>query len=174
MLANSDTYIEHIRPSDGRQESGWVLLTILLILLAGAYGISVNQTVPAKLPGYLLLDVADKAVLTALRNAGDEILFLAEAGDELPDVASLVADGIPPFSAPVSSDVKHHWQRIEGHCYLGTPLKSSTGIQFLLTLDQGVEVYWRLPDPDHNHSPQPERTDSACTPDEHWQVLNNA
>ena len=174
MLASSDTYLERIRPSDGRQESGWVVLTILLILLAGGYGISANQTVPAKLPGYLMLDVADKAILTALRNAGDEILFLTEAGDELPDVARLIADNIPPFSGPVSGDVKHHWQRIEGHCYLGTPLQNSPGVQLLLTLDEGVEVYWRLAKPDHNHAHQPERTGSACTPDEHWQVLNNA
>ena len=174
MLASSDTYIEPIRPSDGRQESGWVLLTILLILLAGGYGISAHQTVPAKLPGYLLLDVADKAVLTALRNAGDEILFLSEAGEELPDIASLIADGIPPFSPSVSGNVKHHWQRIEGHCYLGTPLKNSTSVQFLLRLEQGVEVYWRPSEPNHTHAPQPERTGAACTPDEHWQVLSNA
>ena len=172
MLASSDTYLERIRPNDGRQESGWVVLTILLILLAGGYGISTNQTVQVKLPGYLLLDVADKAVLTALRNAGDEILFLSEAGDELPDVARLIADSIPPFSGPVSGDIKHHWQRIEGRCYFGTPVKNSPGVQFLLTLDQDVEVYWRPAKPDHNH--QPERTGSACTPDEHWQVLNNA
>ena len=184
MLVNSEGYLEKVRPDDGRQESGWVFLTVLLILLLGGFGISQHQTVPASLPGHLLLEVGDKATLTALRNAGDEILFMAEDGDELPSVESLITDGVPPFAEQAGDVNTHQWQLIDGRCYLGVPKENSSQMQFLLTLDDRVAVYWQAPnsahdhahesDPSHSAHQQSEGAVSSCTPDDHWQVLSNA
>ncbi|OMH33667.1 DUF6162 family protein [Motiliproteus sp. MSK22-1] len=173
---NSEQYIEPVRSDNGRQESRWVLLAVLLILFVGGYGVTTNQSVPAKPPGYLLLDVKDKAVLTALRNAGDEIQFLAQEGSPLPEVASLAAEGIPPFSDHLSATSRHRWRKLDGACYIGTPLNASNGssVQFLLVLNTRVLVYWRSVERSHKHSHQSKRTTSACTPDEYWQVLHNA
>lgn len=180
-MANSEGYLERVRPDDGRQESSWVFLIVLLILLLGGYTISTHQTVPAKLPGHLLLDVKDKATLTALRNAGDEILFLAEDGEKLPDVETLLLDGIPPFATPIDNVKTHRWALVDGRCYLGTPLRGNSQVRFLLTLDERVAVYWQPENGaqghDHRNDISKQKTESAassCTPDENWQVLSNA
>lgn len=181
---NSEGYLEKVRPDDGRLESGWVFITVLLILLLGGFGISQHQTVPASLPGHLLLGVSDKATLTTLRNAGDEILFMAEEGAELPTVKSLIADGVPPFAEQPGDVNTHQWQLMEGRCYLGVPKDSSSQMQFLLTVEGGVAVYWQAQNSEHDHAhesdpshsthQQPDGAVSICTPDDHWQVLSNA
>lgn len=184
MQVSSEGYLEKVRPDDGRQESGWVFLTVLTILLFGGFGISQHQTFPASLPGHLLLEVSDKATLTALRNAGDEILFMAEGETDLPSIESLIADGVPPFAEQPGEVNTYWWKLMEGRCYLGVPKESSSQMQFLLTLDGGVAVYWQAQNAAHDHADesdpshpthqQPEGAVSICTPDDHWQVLSNA
>ena len=142
MSVNSDHTTERIIPDDGRRESGLVLLTAVLILLLGGAALAVNQTVPAALPGHLLLETGDKATLTALRNAGDEILFMREAGEPLPDIVSLVEIGIPPFAEQPGVPATHRWYKVSETCYIGSPL-TDNGQEFLLILEQDVSVYWR-------------------------------
>lgn len=171
-MANSDQHTERVVPDDGRRESSLVLLAVLLILLAGGFGLSVNQTVPASLPGHLLLDVGDKATLTALRNAGDEILFLQEEGEPLPDIQSLSEAGIPPFARLPGAPADHLWSKISEHCYQGEPL-SGQGLEFMLTLNQGVAVFWRPVTESDSHDHSTQRT-GICQPDHHWQEFTNA
>ncbi|MGY0218012.1 DUF6162 family protein [Endozoicomonadaceae bacterium StTr2] len=172
MLLNSDGYTEQVRPDDGRRESGWVLLAIVLILLSGGIGIASHQAAPTSRPDYLSLSVQDKAVLTDLRNAGDEILFLQEDGQPLPDVLQLADDGIPPFQQQSNQQRSHHWQKQSGPCYAGTPV-NGTGLNFLLLLEGSVRVYWQ---PAATHESDSLHSDEAatCSPDEHWQLFQHA
>jgi len=176
MLANSEGYTERVRPDNGQQESGWVFLVITLILLLGGYGITQNQAASVVLPEHLTLAVQDKALLTALRNAGDEIQFMREPGAPLPTIRQLQNDALPPFINLPGQHTNYQWQLLEGRCYLGVPATVSdvannagSGTQFLLTFADGVHVYWQPAD--HLHADQ---TSLSCTPDNHWQVFKNA
>lgn len=176
-MANSESYTERVRPDNGQQESGWVFLTIALILLLGGFGITQNQTASVVLPEHLSLSVTDKALLTALRNAGDEIQFMREPGAALPTVSQLQTDAVPPFVTTPGQRSNYRWQLLEKGCYLGTPTLTDpvpeaaveSGMQFLLTFADGVNVYWQSADDLHNDQPS-----LSCTPDNHWQVFKNA
>ncbi|MCV6610390.1 MAG: hypothetical protein OIF55_06440 [Amphritea sp.] len=172
MSVNSEGVTERIVPDDGRKESRWVFLTVLLILIAGGAGIFVNRSEPARLPDYLQLSVNDKAVLTALRNAGDEILFLAEVNDALPDIASLEQAGVPPFAAMPGQQSRYHWQHLSAGCYLGTP-KAGSRIEFLLVLEKQVTVFWRPSSGSESHH-YSNSGPVGCQPDQHWQEFSNA
>ena len=172
MSVSSDGVTEWIAPDDGHRESRWVFLTVVLILLAGGAGLLVNQSEPVKVPAHLQLNVNEKAILTALRNAGDEILFLAENEASLPDVSSLSQAGVPPFAVMPGQQSRYLWQRLPGGCYIGTP-KAGARITFLLLLENDVAVFWRSsPETEPHHDRHDEST--RCQPDSSWQEFRNA
>lgn len=176
---------EYVTPDDGRNETRWYCLTLVVILLFCGLALTLNQQQRTATPQYLELSTQAKSLLTALRNAGDEILFLLpESGalaEGLPDVASLQAEGVPPFAQEaMSADLpQYQWQRLPGACYLGQPLSTSAELHthadpqaaplqpsFLLKLQPSaagnqVAVYWRLMEP---------ATAVACDSMTHWQA----
>lgn len=165
--------IEKVPPDDGQRESYWVLLVIGIILLIGGIGIAQHQTPPVQQPHHLVLSVADKAILMALQNAGEEIAFLHNTGTPYPHPDRLKEEGVPPFAVDVGLKETHRWRQITSGCYVGTPIPESLSSQFLflliITEGNNAHVYWQGVDP---HVLDQLKGD--CDPDEHWQVFNNA
>ncbi len=168
-MSQSQSYVEKVRPDNGSRESGWVFLTIAVILLIGGFGISQHQQEKPELPEHLTLGIADKAILTALRNAGDEIQFMLDDAQTLPTPDQLREELVPPFVAQPGLEDTHYWRLFEQRCYIGEPTAArKSSMRFLLTFDGEVSVYWQLATAgSHSHG-------SVCNVDEHWQVFKNA
>ena len=169
MLVNSEGYSERVTPDNGRKETTGVFLAIVVVLLLGGFWGSQNQVDVTSSPKHLSLSVTEKAVLVALINAGDEILFLAENGDSLPQIDELIASDLPPFASQIQGVAVYHWQQLQG-CYLGIPEGGESLAQFMLTFDGGVNVYWSSLEKVNAHTLETQN----CHPDESWQVFSNA
>ncbi|MGY8872845.1 MAG: DUF6162 family protein [Pseudomonadales bacterium] len=166
---NFEGYSERVNPDNGRKESAGVFLAIVMILLAGVFWGYHNQIDVTPPPKHLDLSVAEKAILVALINAGDEILFIAEGGTSLPQVDELIAYDLPPFASQIQGVANYRWQRLHG-CYLGIPESGESLAQFMLTFDGGVNVYWSSLVKVNAHTLETQN----CHPDERWQVFSNA
>ncbi|WP_028469070.1 hypothetical protein [Neptunomonas japonica] len=169
MLVNSEGYSERVTPDNGRKETTGVFLAIVVILLLGGFWGSQNQVDVTPPPKHLSLSVIEKAVLVALINAGDEILFMAENGDSLPQIDELIASDLPPFSSQIQDVASYRWQQLKG-CYLGIPERAESSAQFMLTFDGGINVYWSSLVTAVEHTLETKN----CHPDASWQVFNNA
>lgn len=169
-MANSEPVIERVVADNGRNESLWLLLCLAIILAFGSYGLSVNQREAVEVPGYQTLSVTEKATLTALRNAGDEIQFLADDLSSLPAVSELIDMALPPFSADTGQQGLYLWRKTPDNCYLGTPTKAGA-VEFKLKLDTAVRVFWRTA-AGNEHQHGDDKAD-VCVQDKDWQELVN-
>jgi hypothetical protein len=169
MLVNSEGYSERVTPDNGRKESAGVFLAIVMILLLGGFWGSQNQIDVTPPPKHLDLSVAEKAILVALINAGDEILFMTEGGAPLPKIDELIAYDLPPFASQIKGVSDYRWQRLHD-CYLGIPETGKSLAQFMLTFNKGVNVYWSSLVEVNAHTLETKN----CHPDASWQVFNNA
>ncbi|MFP2770241.1 DUF6162 family protein [Oceanisphaera sp. KMM 10153] len=119
--------LERVPPDDGRRETLWVMLTLALILLAGAAGIAWRQQAAAEAAPHTGLNMQDSRLLTELAIAAEEIRFLTSAGDPWPTAGRLAALSVPPFDREGLV-----WQQPETNCYATT--EPTTGAAFALWL----------------------------------------
>lgn len=165
-MANSEPQIEIVRADDGRRETSWVVGVILVILCCAALMLKYNQQPPETQTQHLELNVTGKAMLTALRNAADEISFLALDSD-LPDIASLKASGIPPFDDATGTFDQYRWSQPQANCYLG--VSDAVGHPaFVLTVSDHSEVYWTSTSSSIQTS-----TSVDCSRLDHWQSVSH-
>lgn len=134
--------IEQVTPDNGRQESYWLLGSILIILAIASVVLQLNQAAAPTAQKHLSLNVEGKAVLTALSNAADEILFMSE-GESLLSVDELIEQGIPPFADGSGTFSAYRWQQPQPDCYFGRSNQSGAQ-EFVLTINADHSaIYWR-------------------------------
>lgn len=104
--------LERVPPDDGRRESLWVALAMLLVLGAGAAGIWLRQEAAEPPAAHLSLNREQTQWLTELSIGAEEIRFMAPAGGPWPEPAALAALAVPPFDRP-----EYRWQQPAADCY---------------------------------------------------------
>ncbi|OXY80953.1 DUF6162 family protein [Oceanimonas doudoroffii] len=119
--------LERVPPNDGRRETLWVMLTLALVLLAGAAGITWRQQVTLTAAPHTALSTPGSRLLTELAIAAEEIRFMTPEGEAWPTVTRLAELGVPPFDRP-----ELVWQQPEAACYSTT--EPTTGAAFTLWL----------------------------------------
>lgn len=139
---SGNSIIERVKPDDGRQESYWLVASILIILSIASVVLQLNQAAAPTAQKHLSLNVEGKAVLTALSNAADEILFMSE-GESLPSVEELMEQGIPPFTDGSGTFSAYQWQQPQPDCYFGrSNLSGAQEFVLKISADHST-VYWR-------------------------------
>jgi len=133
---------EIVRPDNGRIESYWLIGIVVIILSIASYVLQNNQAPDLAPQKHLELDVEGKAVLTALRNAADEILFLSDDGN-LPSVSELIDQELPPFSDSNGTFAAYSWALIDSACYLGRSAQEGSREFVLKIHNDHSEIYWR-------------------------------
>ena len=159
MESSDQSKTELILPDDGRYETRWLMLSIAFIIFLAGVVLQYNQyqsTAPVK---HLALDVTGKAILTALMNAADEIQFLIDDGEALPEVSELIENEISPFSDKIGNTATYTWKKLSQRCYLGSAVNGDSP-QFLMRFISNPEIYW--------HTGQ-QHDMPDCTSIDHWQ-----
>ncbi|SIT30733.1 DUF6162 family protein [Achromobacter sp. MFA1 R4] len=148
-----------IRPAGAGHETLAVLGACLAIVAAAAGYIGLREAPPetaalaaTQIDARRELTPAEQGIYADLRVAYDEIAFAVQAGEPLPSVADLAAQGLPPFVADNSTAARggHAWrlQRQAGHAmYLGQTADAALAGSFLLRA-QGAGA---KDDHDHGH-----------------------
>ncbi len=133
--------VQQIKPLNGQQETRWVLLVLLVILLISGIGVWMNQAPVSPVVSHLSLNTDQKALLTQLSSAASEIRFIAEgeasaASGKIswPDIKALKSFLIPPFSDEATASV-YDWSSPEAGCYLGLSAKDQTYFMLLMNDD---------------------------------------
>ncbi len=161
-MANSDSgYSERVVPDNGRQETYWLVGSIAIILVFAAVTLKFNQQALAPKTEHLELDVTGKAVLTALRNAADEISFISD-GHHLPSVDELIDSAVPPFADDTGAFSGYSWKKLDSDCYYGQNENGSP--DFVLKFSNHAEIYW------HSAGATSLR---SCTTLSGWQTAHN-
>ena len=159
LIDKRTVIIEKVIPDDGRRESLWLISSIAIILFFAAITLHYNQADRVEPARHQELGITGKAVLTALRNAGDEIQFMMEQPDNFPSVNELIEAEVPPFADNTGAFASYQWSLLNNHCYLGTPADSDYP-EFLLFADSDhPHIYWR-----YDRS-----TAVDCSTTTHWQ-----
>lgn len=139
-MVNSDSGCsERVVPDNGRQETSWLVGSIIIILIFAGITLKFNQQAPVTKTEHLGLDVTGKAVLTALRNAADEISFMSD-GQGLPSVEELIDSALPPFADDTGAFSGYRWQKLDADCYYGQNENGSP--DFALKFSDHAEIYW--------------------------------
>lgn len=140
-----------VRPASARRESVLVGALCLAVLAASTAVISLHRRADdiRSLPAWQIdarsdLTPAEHGVLADLTIAAGEIAWLTEGGT-LPDVADLIAEGIPPFAAQASDGLRggHVWS-LSGDAYLGRSGDPGAAGSFLL-IPGDPAVIWLAP-----------------------------
>ncbi|WP_415884335.1 DUF6162 family protein [Neptuniibacter sp. QD34_54] len=137
-----DGTVEVVRPDNGRVESYWLIGSIVIILSIANYVLQNNQAPSLAPQKHLELDVEGKAVLTALRNAADEIMFLSDDGS-LPAVSELIEQELPPFADSNGTFAAYSWNLLDSVCYFGRSSKEGSREFVLKIHNDHSEIYWR-------------------------------
>ena len=124
---SSSECCERVLPDNGRQETRWVMLTLVLVLLAGVFGLVWRQQAVPAAPPNTSLNTQDSRLLTELAIASEEIRFMTPDGKPWPTPAQLTDAGVPPFDR-----AGLRWQQPETACYATT--EPTTGAAFALWL----------------------------------------
>lgn len=153
-VASTEPLVEIVAPDNGQRESVWVGLFVLLVILAGAMGITLRQE-----PAGLVADAIELTPLQAqqwveLSITLEEIAFVTHSPWPSPEV--LVSLGLPIF-LPTST---HEWHQPEVDCYQWRSLAQQG--DFVLHLSD-QSIYW------HPGAVEP-LTD--CHLDAHWLLLD--
>ncbi len=127
-----------VKPDNGRRETLWVTLVVILILLAGALGIMFRQAGAAPADPYESLNGAQRQLLTELMIASDEIRFMTPSGAPLPELDELQALGVSPFSQ--TDEATYRWSQVEPGCFQAQG--GSEQGAFLLRLGAGGGVLY--------------------------------
>ncbi|WP_313620561.1 DUF6162 family protein [Achromobacter sp.] len=140
-----------IRPAGAGHETLAVLGACLVIVAAAAGYIGLREAPPEKaalaasqIDARRDLTPAEQGIYADLRVAYEEIGFALQAGEPLPSVADLSAQGLPPFVADNSTAARggHAWrlQRQAGHAlYVGQTADSALAGSFLLRAEDGAK-----------------------------------
>ncbi|MBV7501297.1 DUF6162 family protein [Achromobacter sp. ACM05] len=138
-----------IRPAGGGHETLAVLGACLVIVAAAAGYIGLREAPPESAPLAATqidarrdLTPAEQGIYADLRVAYEEIGFALQAGEPLPSVEELAAQGLPPFVADNSTAVRggHAWrlQRQSGKAlYVGQTADVALAGSFLLRTEDG-------------------------------------
>ena len=165
MQNSESATIERVIPDDGRQETGWLLVMIGFILALATGGLHLNQDRPAATVKHMELSVTGREVLTALRNAADEIMFLSEDGQTLPGIEELAAEGLPPFADTTGAFSHYRWSMLASRCYYGG--SSQVGQpRFILRIDDVAAIFWQVEE-HADHGPP-----SSCNQLDNWQTVS--
>lgn len=135
---------ERVPPNDGRRETLWVMLTLALVLLAGATGIAWRQHTATVAAPHTELNLEGSRLLTELTIAAEEIRFMTPDGEAWPGLDELSESGIPPFDRP-----ELVWQQPEAACYLTT--EPTTGAAFALWLAPQGGLFYHAGGEDLHH-----------------------
>lgn len=159
MENSEQVLIEKVIPDDGRQETSWLLASVAIILCFAAVTLKYNQDLPLPDGKHLELGVTGKAVLTALRNAADEIMFMSD-GEAFPEIRELEDSLLPPFKDQTETFAQYRWLKLSPECYYGKTIDGSAP-EFILKLGSHAEIYW--------HSAGSQNVE-GCTDLKGWQV----
>ncbi|OUS25834.1 hypothetical protein A9Q99_20480 [Gammaproteobacteria bacterium 45_16_T64] len=118
------TFIESVKPWDGRTEDILVFSSILLILIL-ASGL-LFLLYPPQPNHHVRIPNNIRQPLTELSIAAEEIIMLRELEGKTPSLPSLQAMGIPPFEDHSRNNrLSFTWVN-SGHCFLGQNNSTST------------------------------------------------
>lgn len=150
-----------IRPAGAGHETLAVLGACLVIVAAAAGYIGLREAPRESAPLAATqidarrdLTPAEQGIYADLRVAYEEIGFALQAGEPLPAVADLAAQGLPPFVADNSTAVRggHVWQlqRQAGKAlYVGQTADATLAGSFLLRAEHGDGKDGHGPDHEH-------------------------
>lgn len=132
--------IEVVRPDDGRLESVWVALFILVVLLLGALGIwARQQPVLVEDPSVTLND-PQRQLLLELSIAADEIAFMQDfLGDEVLTLGSLTEQVLLPVFA---GQTLQAWQVISQGCFLLPQPQTAAAFALNLPENAPAEIFF--------------------------------
>ncbi|AMA46345.1 DUF6162 family protein [Pseudomonas monteilii] len=117
-----------VRPAGAGHESLYVLLVALLIVIVAGTVVTLRgeredevRFAAHQIDARRDLSAAEQGLFTDLHVAFDEIRLLQEERGELPDVAQLADEGLPPFVTDASSVSRggHRWTLLDSGAYLG-------------------------------------------------------
>lgn len=143
---------ERVLPDNGRQETRWVMLTLVLVLLAGVVGIQWRQQADPEPAAHAGLSTAGTRLLTELSIAAEEIRFMTPTGESLPSATRLGELGVPPFER-----AELDWQQPQPACYL--TFDPDSGAAFAL---------WLAPEGGLFFAPRGASLPSHCRELAHW------
>lgn len=164
-MANSESTatLEKVVPDDGRRENLWLIISVIIILIAAAITLKFNRAEVKIETPHLELGVTGKAMLTALRNAADEITFMSEERALLPTPKVLIEEGIPPFADTTGPFSLYRWDQPTSDCYLGLSSESDHPAFALVIKNSHAEIFW-------NYELPPEFN---CTQFSNWQTVKH-
>lgn len=142
-------HIQVIRPAGAGHETLAVLGACVAIVAAAAGYIGLREAPPESAPLAATqidarrdLTPAEQGIYADLRVAYEEIGFALQAGEPLPSVADLAAQGLPPFVADNSTAARggHVWrlERQAGKAlYVGQTADAKLAGSFLMRAEDG-------------------------------------
>ncbi|WP_409522823.1 DUF6162 family protein [Nitrincola sp. MINF-07-Sa-05] len=154
---NQAAQTQLVKPDNGRRETIWVTLVVILILLAGALGIMFRQAGAAPADPYESLNGAQRQLLTELTIASDEIRFMTPSSTPWPELDELQTLGVSPFA---QTDDAYDWKQVEPGCFQAQD-RSEQGA-FLLVLEAGGSILFH---------PGQAPLLSDCNDQHHWTLL---
>lgn len=146
-----------VRPAGAGHETLYVLLAALLIIALATTVVLLRgeredevAIAAHQIDARRDLTAAEQGLYTDLWVAVEEIALLREESGQVPEVATLAEEGLPPFVTDASSQRRgaHHWQRLPSGAYLGRSEDAQVAGSLLLILpandgEQQPEVWLR-------------------------------
>lgn len=148
-------FVEVVPPANGKREDR-IVLSLCIAILALAASLML-WLYPSSNTQFLVVPRPVLASLTALSNAGEELLLIKDIEGETPELLNLAAMGLAPFSASsLKHSLKLSWAQ-QGDCFIGltdapNPDQPSYLLRLRLDKQQAITEWRRL---DEHASPSP-------------------
>ncbi len=147
--------VELVEPDNGKRESLWVAIFVLLVLVSGVFGISLRKEPPLSNASLVDLSPVQSQLLVELSIALEEIGFVSQAPWPSPD--ELADMGVSIFLPNQSG----RWHQPQSDCYQW--ISHNHQGDFVLRLSD-KRIYWH---------PGAVVALSDCQLDSHWILLEN-
>lgn len=147
-----NAFVEVVPPANGKREDR-IVFSLCIGILALAASLML-WLYPSSNTQFVAVPKPVLASLTALSNAGEELMLLRDIEGQTPELLNLAAMGIAPFSASsLKHSLKLSWAQ-QGDCFIGITEQSIQGQpSYLLRLrldKQQASSEWRALD---EHTP---------------------
>jgi len=140
MLNSKPVTVELVRPDDGRLESVWVVLFIVLVLVLGALGIWARQTPVNLADPSASLNTAQRQLLLELSIAADELAFMKDLlGAEALTLDKLTEQVVLPVFMGQNQQA---WQVLNPGCFWLAQPRANAAFALKLQVDVPPAIFF--------------------------------